>query len=250
MSDYQKILKGVDPKNAQEILSRAIDHFGDDICMATSFQLGGLVLLDMLHQVDKPVRVFSIDTGRLPEETFECAEAIRRKYGIKVEWVFPKFDAVQQLETEKGLYSFKESVDNRKECCGIRKVEPLGRALEDYSAWITGRRMDQSETREQLNIIEADPIHHGKLKINPLLRWNKADLWYYVEEHGVPHNRLYDEGYLSIGCAPCTRPCKEGEDERAGRWWWESTEHKECGLHLNFKLLIAYCLLINSATPK
>jgi phosphoadenosine phosphosulfate reductase len=235
MNDYDKIFKGIDPKDAQEILSRAIDHFGDTLTMATSLQLGGLALLDMLHQVGKPVRVFSLDTGRLPEETYECAESIRQRYGINIEWVFPQHEAVQQLETEKGLFSFKESVDNRKECCGIRKLEPLGRALEGYSAWITGRRMDQSDSRKELNIIEEDPVHPGLLKINPLIHWTKADLWYYVEEHQVPHNRLYDEGYLSIGCACCTRPCKEGEDERAGRWWWESTEHKECGLHLNFK---------------
>ena len=235
MTEHDHIFKGVDPKDAQEILSRAIDHFGDKITMATSLQLGGLVLLDMLHQVGKPVRVFSLDTGRLPEETYECAESIRRRYGINIEWVFPKFEAVQKLETEKGLFSFKESVENRKECCGIRKVEPLGRALEGYTAWITGRRMDQSDTRQDLNIIEEDPVHRGLFKVNPLIQWSKADLWYYVEENRVPHNRLYDEGYLSIGCACCTCPCKEGEDERAGRWWWESTEHKECGLHLNFK---------------
>lgn len=235
MTEYKHLFEGVDPKDSLEVLSRAIDHFGDDLCMATSFQLGGLVLLDMLHQVGKPVRVFSIDTGRLPEETYECSEAIRRKYGINVEWVFPQYQAVQQLETDKGLFSFKESVENRKECCGIRKVEPLGRALEGYSAWITGRRLDQSETRTTLQFVEPDPVHPGMVKINPLIHWTKAELWYYVEEHGVPHNRLYDEGYLSIGCACCTRPCKEGEGERSGRWWWESPEHKECGLHLNFK---------------
>jgi len=235
MIELRKLFDGVAAKDSQEVLSRAIDHFGDGICMATSFQLGGLVLLDMLHRTGKPVRVFSIDTGRLPEETFECAEAIRRKYGINVEWVFPHYEAVQKLETEKGLFSFKESVKNRKECCGIRKVEPLGRALEDYTAWITGRRKEQSGDRKQLGFTETDPVHPGKVKINPLIHWTKPELWYYVEENKVPHNRLYDEGYLSIGCAPCTRPCKEGEDERAGRWWWESSEHKECGLHLNYK---------------
>ena len=235
MTDYSKLFKGIGPKDSLEVLYRAIDHFGNDICMATSFQLGGLVLLDMLHQVGKPVRIFSIDTGRLPEETYECAEAIRQKYGINIEWVFPKHTAVEKLETEKGLFSFKESVENREECCGIRKVEPLGRALENYSAWITGRRVDQSDARKKLSFVEKDPVHPGMIKVNPLINWTQAELWYYVEEHGVPHNRLYDEGYLSIGCASCTRPCGEGEDERSGRWWWESTEHKECGLHLNFK---------------
>ena len=212
MEEYEHLFEGVDPKDSLEVLSRAIDHFGDNICMATSFQLGGLVLLDMLHQIDKPVRVFSIDTGRLPEETYECSEAIRRKYGIDVEWVFPRFEAVQTLETEKGMFSFKESVENRKECCGIRKVEPLGRALDGYRAWITGRRMDQSEARTELEFVEKDPVHPELVKVNPLLYWTKADLWYYVEERGVPHNQLYDEGYLSICCACCTRPCKRGAD--------------------------------------
>jgi phosphoadenosine phosphosulfate reductase len=235
MNAYDTLFDGIDVKDPVAILMRAIDHFGDKITMATSFQVGGLVLLDMLHQIDKPVRVFSLDTGRLPEETYECAEAIRRKYGINVEWIFPQHEAIQLLETEKGMFSFKDSIENRKECCGIRKVEPLGRALEGYSAWITGRRADQSDTRKELNIIEDDPVHPGMVKVNPLIHWTLADLWFYVEEHGVPHNRLYDEGYLSIGCQCCTRPCKEGEDERSGRWWWESPEHKECGLHLNFK---------------
>jgi phosphoadenosine phosphosulfate reductase len=235
MKQYQHIFEGVNEKDPIEILSRAIDHFDDRITMATSFQVGGLVLLDMLHQIGKPIRVFSLDTGRLPEETYECAEAIRLKYDINVEWVFPQHEAVQKLETEKGMFSFKESIENRKECCGIRKVEPLGRALEGYDAWITGRRMDQSDARKGLNIIEDDPVHPGMVKVNPLIHWTLADLWFYIEEHGVPHNRLYDEGYLSIGCQCCTRPCKEGEDERSGRWWWESPEHKECGLHLSFK---------------
>lgn len=235
MKDYSTIFEGIAPRDALGILARAIDHFGDRITMATSLQLGGLVLLDMLHQVGKPVRVFSLDTGRLPEETYECAEAIRQRYGISIHWVFPMHEAVEKMEREKGLFSFKESIENRKECCGIRKVEPLGRALQGYEAWITGRRMDQSDTRKKLQIIEDDPVHPGLVKVNPLIHWTQADLWYYVEEHRVPHNRLYDEGYLSIGCACCTRPCREGEDERAGRWWWENPEHKECGLHLNYK---------------
>ncbi len=235
MNNYEKIFEGVDPRDAMDILSRAIDHFGDRITMATSLQLGGLALLDMLHKLGKSIPVFSLDTGRLPEETYECAEAVRNKYGININWVFPQYEAVEKLEREKGLFSFKESVENRKECCGIRKVEPLNRALSGYDAWITGRRMDQSETRRELKIIEVDPVHPGLVKVNPLIHWTQADLWYYVEENKVPHNRLYDEGYLSIGCACCTRPCREGEDERAGRWWWEHPEHKECGLHLNYK---------------
>jgi len=232
MEAYKKLFADIDRKDAAAILARAIDHFGDRVVMATSFQLGGLVLLDMVHKLRKKIRVFSLDTGRLPEETYECAENVRLKYGITVEWVFPRHEAVQKLEREKGLYSFKESVENRKECCGIRKVEPLTRALEPYDAWITGRRMDQSKARRDLQWVEPDPVHPGKIKINPLIHWNQADLWLYIQENQVPCNRLYAEGYLSIGCECCTRPCREGEDERAGRWWWEHPEHKECGLHL------------------
>jgi phosphoadenosine phosphosulfate reductase len=232
MEAPENLFADLDPKDAQAILARAIDHFGDRLTMATSFQLGGLVLFDMVYKLGQPIRIFSLDTGRLPEQTYECSERIRTKYGIQIEWVFPKHEAVQKLEKEKGLYSFKESVENRRECCGIRKVEPLRRALEGYDAWITGRRTDQGQTRKQLRILEADPVHPGKVKINPLIHWNQGDLWFYVEENKVPHNRLYDEGYLSIGCECCTRPCAQGEDERAGRWWWEHPEHKECGLHL------------------
>ncbi len=233
-AEIRKLAEGLHPKGAVAVMERAINHFGPGIAMATSFQLGGLVLIDMLHKIGKPIRVFSIDTGRLPEETFECAEAIRKRYGMQIEWVFPQNEAVQELETTKGLFSFRESVKERKICCGIRKVEPLGRALDDYRAWITGRREDQGGTRSGLNLVENDPVHEGLIKINPLVAWSRAELWTYVNEHRVPHNKLYDKGYLSIGCACCTRPCGEGDDERAGRWWWESLGHKECGLHLGF----------------
>jgi len=228
----QERIQALDPHDAASILRETIDHYGDRVVMATSFQLGGLVLLDMVHQLNKRVRVFSLDTGRLPEETYQCAEQVRLRYGISVEWVFPRHDAIEKLIRDKGMYSFRESVANRKECCGIRKVEPLARALEGSAAWITGRRMDQSETRQEINIIENDPAQPGRIKINPLVTWSKHELWEYVKTHQVPYNQLYDKGYLSIGCECCTRPCREGEDERAGRWWWEAPqEHKECGLH-------------------
>lgn len=232
MNEITTRIQQVDPHDASAILRETIGYYGDRVVMATSFQLGGLVLLDMVHRLNLRVRVFSLDTGRLPEETYECAEQVRRQYGINVEWVFPRHDAVEKLEREKGLYSFRESIANRKECCGIRKVEPLARALTGSDAWITGRRMDQSESRKEINIIEADTTQPGRVKINPLVQWSKPELWEYIKQYNVPYNRLYDKGYLSIGCECCTRPCQEGEDERAGRWWWESPDlHKECGLH-------------------
>jgi phosphoadenosine phosphosulfate reductase len=235
MSTIYEILAGVDHAAPRDVLAAAIDWYGDHIVLAMSFQVGGCVLLDMIHSLNKSVTVVSLDTGRLPEESYTCADRIQQRYGVTIEWVFPKRDAVERLIRTKGVYSFKESVANRKECCGIRKVEPMARALEKYDAWITGRRMDQMETRRELNVAEEDTVHPGKIKINPLVHWKIGDLWHYVRKHNVPYNRLYDEGYLSIGCECCTRPCKEGEDERAGRWWWESDEHKECGLHYTFK---------------
>ncbi len=232
MKAFLQKIQTLDPHDAAAMLAATIDQFEDRVVMATSFQLGGLVLLDMVHQLNKNIRVISLDTGRLPEETYQCAEQVRLRYGITVEWVFPRHEAVEKLIREKGMYSFRESVANRKECCGIRKVEPLARALEGAEAWITGRRMDQSETRREINIVEDDPSQPGRLKVNPLVHWSKPELWEYVKQNNVPYNRLYDKGYLSIGCECCTRPCQEGEDERAGRWWWEAPqEHKECGLH-------------------
>jgi phosphoadenosine phosphosulfate reductase len=142
---------------------------------------------------------------------------------------------VEGLERTKGLFSFRESVENRKECCAIRKVEPLGRALEGMKAWVTGLRREQSVTRSDLRVVEEDPAHGGILKINPLADWTLEDTWAYVRTHGVPYNRLHDQGYPSIGCAPCTRAVRPDEDSRAGRWWWEQPEHKECGLHLDIE---------------
>ena len=225
----------MDHKNPRRVLDAALDHYGDRVVLAMSFQVGGAVLLDMIHGLGRKVDICSIDTGRLPEETYECAYRISQRYGVAIKWVFPSREKVEGLLREKGPYSFKDSVDNRKECCGIRKVEPLSRALAPYEAWITGRRMDQSDGRRELRSVEEDGVHPGKIKINPLVHWNIGDLWHYVRKHDVPYNRLYDEGYLSIGCECCTRPCKGAEDERAGRWWWEHPDHKECGIHVVYK---------------
>lgn len=235
MNELAPQLEQLGRRDARAILAATLDHYDDRVALAMSFQVGGCVLLDMLHRMGKPVEVFSLDTGRLPEETYECANRIAYRYNINVRWVHPNHEAVEQLIREKGVFSFKDSVENRKECCGIRKVEPLARVLAPFDAWITGRRMEQSENRRQLNVVEPDHLHLGKFKINPLAEWRIGDLWHYVRKHNVPYNRLYDNGYLSIGCECCTRPCKTGEDERAGRWWWEHEEHKECGLHITFK---------------
>lgn len=216
-------------EKAETIVRWAVETFRPRIAVATSLQ--DSVLLHLAAGVWKDIRVFSIDTGRLPEETYRCAEEIRRQLGVRIEWYFPRHEAVERLETEKGLYSFKESLEARRECCGIRKVEPLARALRGLDAWITGLRRDESVTRQAIEVVERDEAHGGIVKINPLANWTAVDIRQYIETHHLPYNRLMDRGYPSIGCACCTRAIEPDEDPRAGRWWWERPEHKECGLH-------------------
>lgn len=215
---------------AEDVLRWALNKFHPRIAIACSLQ--DTVLIDMAVKIRKDVRVFSIDTGRLPEEAYQCAEEIRRQFGVRIEWYFPRHEAVENLETEKGLFSFKQSLENRRECCHIRKVEPLSRALDGLDAWITGLRSDESVTRSSLTKIESDEAHGGILKINPLADWTSEDVRAYLQKFQIPYNQMLDRGYPSIGCACCTRPTKPGEDPRAGRWWWEQPEHKECGLHV------------------
>ncbi len=221
----------VDTERLVDVLTYAVNTFHPRLALASSFGLEDVALIHALAGLRPDVQVFALDTGRLPEETYECAERIRARYGIDITWYFPKSDQVEALENKKGLFSFRESVENRRECCGIRKVEPLQRALRDVDAWITGQRREQSVTRTSLEVLERDTAHRGIWKFNPLANWTLDDVWAYVRENEIPYNRLHDEGFPSIGCAPCTRAVAPGEDQRAGRWWWENPEHKECGLH-------------------
>jgi phosphoadenosine phosphosulfate reductase len=216
---------------AREILRQGAEAAQGIVKLACSFSVEDTVIIDKIHKEGLSIGVFALDTGRLNEETYEVADAITDRYGIKIDWYFPKNDSVEKLEREKGLHSFRESLDNRHECCGIRKVEPLGRALAGLSGWVTGLRREQSVTRTDLAPIEIDQNHGGILKINPLLEWSEEHVWEYAKQHKVPVSRLYAQGYRSIGCAPCTRAVAPGEHARAGRWWWENPEHKECGLH-------------------
>lgn len=204
---------------------------GQDIRLACSFSIEDVVIIDLLREQHHQFSVFAIDTGRLPEETYAVAEALSMKYQLRIDWYFPRREAIEQLESQKGLFSFQESLENRKQCCTIRKVEPLGRALAGADAWMTGMRRSQSVTRSTLQPLEVDETNGGLLKINPLTFWNSDQIWDYARQRRLPLNRLYEQGYLSIGCAPCTRPVREGESERSGRWWWENPEHRECGLH-------------------
>lgn len=221
--------------SAEEVLRWASSRFGSKVAFASSFGAEDVALIDLISKSAPGLRIFTLDTGRLNEETYEVMDRIRRRYGIAIESYFPDAARVEALERSKGFYSFRESVDARKECCGIRKVEPLRRALTGLEAWITGLRRDQAVTRSALERVEIDAANGGLLKINPLADWTHERVWTYIRANNVPYNRLHDAGYPSIGCSPCTRAVAAGEDVRAGRWWWENPEHKECGLHLSPK---------------
>ncbi len=217
-------------RTAEEIVVWAAERFGGEIAFASSFGAEDVVVIDMIAKAAPSIRVFTLDTGRLHDETYEVMERVRVKYGLEIESYFPEREAVERLEREKGFYSFRESIENRKECCGIRKVEPLRRALRGMKAWMTGLRREQAVTRAEMAAVEWDE-GNGLVKVNPLIEWSEEQVWEYIRANGVPYNALHDRGYPSIGCAPCTRAIKPGEDVRAGRWWWENPENKECGLH-------------------
>jgi phosphoadenosine phosphosulfate reductase len=218
-------------QSAADVLRWGLGRFGRQLAIASSFSIEDNVVIDLAHKVDPNVRVFALDTGRLPEETYQTADRVRDKYNIEIEWLFPDHVAVEALLRKKGLYSFMESLDNRHECCGIRKVEPLGRILAGLDAWVTGLRRDQSVTRADTGPVEFDQGHGGIAKLNPIISWSDAELWAYADAQRVPIHPLHKKGFPSIGCGPCTRAIKPGEHPRAGRWWWENPESKECGLH-------------------
>jgi len=199
--------------------------------LANSFGVEDMVLTDLIAKHALGIEVFSLDTGRLPEETYQVMQEARAKYALPLRVHFPRADALEALVRENGPNGFYDSVENRKACCHVRKVEPLRRALQGKQAWITGLRRQQSVTRTGLAEQEWDD-GNGLEKFNPLLEWTTEEIWRYVKDNEVPYNALHDRGYPSIGCAPCTRAITVGEDIRAGRWWWENPETKECGLHV------------------
>lgn len=217
--------------SAQEILQWTQENYGVRAGLASSFGMEDMVLIDMISKLGNPLTVFTLDTGRLHEETYEIMERVRSKYGLSVKVYFPNSDEVERMVRAKGLFSFKDSIENRKECCAIRKLEPLGRALSGLDAWVTGLRREQSVTRTEVNKVENDNDRPPMVKINPLADWSLEQVETYIEKNQVPVNRLHQNGFPSIGCAPCTRAISPGEDIRAGRWWWENPDHKECGLH-------------------
>src|SRR5262245_28860964 len=222
----------IESASAEHVLEWALEAFQPRIGLCTSFAAEGVVLIDMLTTLTNRVRVFTLDTGRLMPETYAVIEAIRERYDLDVEVFFPRTEAVEAMTREAGVNLFYRSVEARKRCCAVRKVEPPARALAGLDAWITGLRRDQSETRTEVQKVEIDDIHGGIVKLNPLADWTWDEIWSYIHARNIPYNALHDRGYPSIGCAPCTRAVAPGEDQRAGRWWWEDNHAaKECGLH-------------------
>ncbi len=211
-------------------LERVAGEFSPAV-LASSLAAEDMVLTDLILRAKLPIGIFSLETGRLHAETLAVLDKIKATYAYDVELFRPQPEAVEQYVTQNGLNAFYDSVDMRKECCRIRKVEPLQRALAGKKAWLTGQRRSQSTTRAELQIEEFDE-GHGLAKFNPLANWSESDVWHYIRSNNVPYNALHDKGYPSIGCEPCTRAIQPGEDVRAGRWWWENPESKECGLHV------------------
>jgi thioredoxin-dependent adenylylsulfate APS reductase len=221
-------------RSPQHLLRWATERFGSRLAISTSFQNDGMVLLDMAWRIDPDIRVVTVDSGRLHQETYDLMEQVRERYGIQIEVFYPDATALQTFVRDNGINPFYRSTSLRRSCCDIRKVEPLKRALADSDAWISGQRRDQSATRKSVRKVEIDRTCDDKLKLNPLADWSENEVWDYIRANDVPYNALYDKGYTSIGCAPCTRPTEPGEDPRAGRWWWEQDTPKECGIHWNF----------------
>ncbi len=215
----------------QELLRWAIDRFGDGLAIATSFQADGMALLDMCYRLDPHVRVITVDSGRLRQETYDLIDRVRERYGIPIEVFSPEAQELESFVGAHGPNPFYRSLELRVRCCEIRKVAPLTRALSGLDAWVSGQRRDHLATRRTIRVVERDALHGGIVKLNPLASWSDDRVWAYLRAHDVPHNALYDQGFTSIGCAPCTRPTRPGDDPRSGRWWWEAGTTKECGMH-------------------
>ena len=236
LTDALRATVGAKSAAALVLLREAVAEFGANatngkLAFANSFGAEDMVLTDLILSNALPITVFSLDTGRLPAETYSLIGEVERHYGSKLEIYFPDAGAVETFVRSHGINAFYDSVELRKACCGVRKMEPLRRALAGRKAWITGLRAAQSVTRAGLPVRETDTAN-GLEKLNPLTDWTETEIWAYIRINEVPYNALHDQFYPSIGCAPCTRAIALGEDVRAGRWWWENPETKECGLHV------------------
>jgi phosphoadenosine phosphosulfate reductase len=224
-------LAQLDGLPADRLLAWAVETYGRRFAVVTSFQAEGMVVLDLARRIDPAVRVLTLDTGRLPEETYEVIEAVRAGLGLEVEVITPDPADVAAMVARHGPNLFHKDPALRRLCCHVRKVAPLDRALARVGAWATGLRRDGDPGRAGTPKAELDDAHGGIVKLNPLADWTREQVWAYVRSHRLPVSSLYSKGYTSIGCAPCTRPTRPGEDERAGRWWWEADPDRECGLH-------------------
>ena len=220
-------LKG---KKAEEVLDYFLEKYQGHIALASSLGIEDQVLTAMICGIDATTRIFTLDTGRLFPETYSLIGRTNMTYGIRIQVFFPDYHEVEKMVAEHGVNLFYDSIEYRRLCCHIRTLEPLKRAFQGMKVWICGLRHEQSVTRTGNQLVEWDGMN-GLIKVNPLIDWTETEVWEYIREHGVPYNKLHDQGFPSIGCQPCTRAVKPGEDIRAGRWWWESPEHKECGLH-------------------
>ncbi len=230
MKTIAELQANIKNKSIPETLKIIAAAFPEKLIFTTSFGIEDQVLTHYIFTYNIPVRVVTIDTGRMFEETYKVFNRTRERYNREIEVMFPKHEAVEKLLSTKGPYSFYESIENRKECCNIRKVEPLKSALNNMECWITGIRKDQNQNRTDMQILEWDE-GYGLYKINPLINWTLEDVETFLKKENIPYNSLHDKGFVSIGCAPCTCAIKPGEDFRAGRWWWENNSGKECGLH-------------------
>lgn len=220
----------LDKLSISELLTELAKMFDGRIAFSTSLSWEDQVITHHIFSQNLPIRVFTLDTGRMFPETYSVLNSTRERYKKEIEVYFPQATSVQDLVTKKGASSFYESLENRKECCFIRKVEPLNRALNGVDCWITGIRAEHSDNRKELSIVEFDEQRQIQ-KVNPLANWSLDDVKEEIKKHNIPYNILHDRGFVSIGCQPCTRAIKEGDDFRAGRWWWEESNKKECGLH-------------------
>lgn len=227
--DLKNINKELENKTTVDVIAYFLDNF-KNVALSSSLAAEDQILTDILLKKNKNASIFTLDTGRLHPETYDVMDATNLKYGIKIDVFFPDNENVQKLYKTQGVNGHYESIENRKNCCNIRKIEPLKRALKDVEVWVTGLRASQSVTRTDMPLVEWDE-NFNVIKVNPLINWSQEDVWDYIKTNKVPYNKLHDQGFPSIGCAPCTRAIKDGEDIRAGRWWWENPEHKECGLH-------------------
>jgi phosphoadenosine phosphosulfate reductase len=217
-------------ESPENLLRYLISGFGEKVALSSSLGPEDQVLTDMAVRISKDVRIFTLDTGRLFPETYSLIDRTNMLYGIKIRVFFPDYRTVQEMVSADGINLFYESIEKRKFCCRVRKLEPLGRAFSGLEAWICGLRREQSITRQDMQLVEWDETN-SLIKINPLINWTEQQVWDYIRGHNVPYNKLHDSGFPSIGCQPCTRAIEPNGDARSGRWWWESPEHRECGLH-------------------